>query len=212
MENKILEKVLELTISNSRLTDEVNDHNKDIRLLNTRVQAIIGIMGEKDNISIVTDEEGNQMIALLDLDQEIIVNEDWVKLEVNEIVETWQKFNEIFGDELTEIAKKLMADFKTMSEEINKNICLMKRIQENIHILRNEFEQDTEEMQFFKNKFLIFCRMPARIDISESIDSARRCLEALDSIQRIFPELTDFNSTTEETPLEESRPFPNAWI
>ena len=118
------------------------------------------------------------------------MNEDWVKLEVNEIVETWQKFNEIFGDELTEIAKKLMADFKTMSEEINKNICLMKRIQENIHILRNEFEQDTEGMQFFKKYFLIFCRMPARIDMSESIDSARRCLVALDSIQRIFPELT----------------------
>ena len=159
-----------------------------------------------------TDEEGNQMIALLDLDQEIIVNEDWVDLELNEIVETWQKFNEIFGHELTEIAKKLMADFKTMSEEINKNICLMKRIQENIHILRNEFVQDTEGMQFFKKYFSIFCRMPAKIDMSESIDSARRCLEALDSIQRIFPELTDFNSTTEETPLEESRPFPNAWI
>ena len=77
-----------------------------------------------------------------------------------------------------------MADFKTLSEEINTNICLMERIQENIeniHTLRNEF--DTEGM-------------PARIDMNESvyesIDSARRCLEALDSIQRIFPELTDF--------------------
>ena len=209
MENKIY-KVLANTTR--RLIDDVKYTSADLVLLTVRLRAIMGIMEEKDGIQILTDEKGNQMIVLLDLDQEIIVNEDWVKLEVNEIVETWQKFNEIFGDELTEIAKKLMADFKTMSKEINKNICLMKRIQENIHILRNEFEQDTEEMQFFKNKFLIFCRMPARIDISESIDSARRCLEALDSIQRIFPELTDFNSTTEETPLEESRPFPNAWI
>ena len=209
MENKIY-KVLANTTR--RLIDEVKYTSADLVLLTVRLRAIMGIMEEKDGIQILTDEEGNQMIGLLDLDQEIIVKEDWVNLELNEIVETWQKFNEIFGDELTEIAKKLMADFKTMSKEINKNICLMKRIQENIHILRNEFEQDTEEMQFFKNKFLIFCRMPARIDISESIDSARRCLEALDSIQRIFPELTDFNSTPEETPLEESRPFPNAWI
>ena len=209
MENKIY-KVLANTTR--RLIDDVKYTSADLVLLTVRLRAIMGIMEEKDGIQILTDEEGNQMIGLLDLDQEIIVNEDWVDLELNEIVETWQKFNEIFGDELTEIAKKLMADFKTMSKEINKNICLMKRIQENIHILRNEFEQDTEEMQFFKNKFLIFCRMPARIDISESIDSARRCLEALDSIQRIFPELTDFNSTPEETPLEESRPFPNAWI
>ena len=34
--------------------------------------------------------------------------------------------------------------------------------------------------------------MPARIDMNESIESARTCLEALDSIQRTFPELTDF--------------------
>ena len=209
MENKIY-KVLANTTR--RLIDEVKYTSADLVLLTVRLRAIIGIMEEKDGIQILTDEEGNQMIALLDLDQEIIVNEDWVDLELNEIVETWQKFNEIFGDELTEIAKKLMADFKTMSEEINKNICLMKRIQENIHILRNEFEQDTEGMQFFKKYFSSFCRITARIDMSESIDSARRCLEALDSIQRIFPELTDFNSTTEETPLEESRPFPNAWI
>ena len=92
---------------------------------------------------------------------------------MNEIVETWQKFNEIFGDDLTEIAKTLMADFKTVSEEIDTNIFLMKEILENIHILRNE-------------------GMPARIDMNESIESARTCLEALDSIQRIFPELTDF--------------------
>ena len=91
MENKILGKVLELTISNERLTDEVNDHNNEIVLLNTRVQALIGIMGEKDNISLVTDEEGNEMIALLDLDKEVPENMDeedgnWVFIE--EILET----------------------------------------------------------------------------------------------------------------------------
>ena len=202
MENKIY-KVLELTDTTRRLIDEVKDYSTDLVLLTVRLRAIMGIMEEKDGIQILTDEEGNQMIVLLDLDQGIIVGEDWVDLELNEIVETWQKFNKIFGDELTESAKKLI-DFKTMSEEINTNICLMKRIQENIeniHTLRNEF--DTEGM-------------PARIDMNESvyesIDSARRWLEALDSIQRIFPEMTDFNSTPEETPLEESRTFPNAWI
>ena len=199
MENKIY-KVLELANTTRRLIDEVKDTSTDLVLLTVRLRAIMGIMEERDGIQIFTDEEGNQTIVLLDLDQEIIVDEDWVDLELNEIVETWQKFNEIFGDELTESAKKLMSDFKTMSEEINTNICLMKRIQENIeniHTLRNE--SDTEGM-------------PARIDMNECIDSARRSLEALDSIQRIFPELTDFNSTPEETPLEESRPFPNAWI
>jgi hypothetical protein len=138
------------------------------------------IMEEKNGIQILTDEEGNQMIVLLDLDQEIIVDKDWVDLELNEIVETWEKFNEIFGDELTESAKKLISDFKTMSEEIKENIHLMKRIQENIHTLRDEFEQDTEGM-------------PARIDMNESIDSAKRCL---DSIQSIFPELTGLNFNT----------------
>ena len=153
-----------------RLMDEVKDTSPDLVLLNVRFRAIMGIMEERDNIQIWTDEEGNQRIVLLDKNQEIIVGED---LGMNEIVETWQKFNEIFGDDLTEIAKTLMADFKTVSEEIDTNIFLMKEILENIHILRNE-------------------GMPARIDMNESIESARTCLEALDSIQRIFPELTDF--------------------
>ena len=214
MENKILEKVLELTISNSRLTDEVNDHNKDIRLLNTRVQAIIGIMGEKDNISIVTDEEGNQMIALLDLDKEVpenMVEEDGNWVFVNEILETWPKFNEIFGDELTESAKQLMTDLKAITEQIKEHVCLLKRIQENIfdliQILRNENEQD------------LLTAMENDIDSNhESIVTAFRCLEDLDRIRSIFPELTDFNSMSEEifndreTPFEESRPFPDAWI
>ena len=139
-------------------------------LVSFATQCIMGIMEERDNIQIWTDKEGNQRIVLLDINQEIIVGED---LGMNEIVETWQKFNEIFGDDLTEIAKTLMADFKTVSEEIDTNIFLMKEILENIHILRNE-------------------GMPARIDMNESIESARTCLEALDSIQRIFPELTDF--------------------
>ena len=214
MENKILEKVLELTISNSRLTDEVNDHNKDIRLLNTRVQAIIGIMGEKDNISIVTDKEGNQMIALLDLDNEVpenMVEEDGNWVFVNEILETWPKFNEIFGDELTESAKQLMTDLKAITEQIKEHVCLLKRIQENIfdliQILRNENEQD------------LLTAMENDIDSNhESIATAFRCLEDLDRIRSIFPELTDFNSMSEEifndreTPFEESRPFPDAWI
>ena len=214
MENKILEKVLELTISNSRLTDEVNDHNNDIILLNTRVQAIIGIMGEKDNISIVTDEEGNQMIALLDLDKEVpenMVEEDGNWVFVIEILETWPKFNEIFGDELTESAKQLMTDLKAITEQIKEHVCLLKRIQENIfdliQILRNENEQD------------LLTAMENDIDSNhESIVTAFRCLEDLDRIRSIFPELTDLNSMSEEifddreTPFEESRPFPDAWI
>ena len=214
MENKILEKVLELTISNSRLTDEVNDHNNDILLLNTRVQAIIGIMGEKDNIRIVTDEEGNQMIALLDLDKEVPENmaeEDGNWVFVNEILETWPKFNEIFGDELTESAKQLMTDLKAITEQIKEHVCLLKRIQENIfdliQILRNENEQD------------LLTAMENDIDSNhESIVTAFRCLEDLDRIRSIFPELPDFNSMSEEifndreTPFEESRPFPDAWI
>ena len=213
MENKILEKVLELTISNSRLTDEVNDHNNDILLLNTRVQAIIGIMGEKDNISIVADEEGNEMIALLDLDKEVpenMVEEDGNWVFVNEILETWPKFNEIFGDELTERAKQLMTDLKAITEQIKEHVCLLKRIQENIfdliQILRNESEQD------------LLTAMENDIDSNhESIDTASRCLKDLDHIRGIFPKLTDFNSTSEEifndkeTPFEESRPFPDAW-
>ena len=170
-------KMLKLMNTTRRLMDEVKDTSPDLVLLNVRFRAIMGIMEERDNIQIWTDEEGNQRIVLLDIDQEIIVGED---LGMNEIVETWQKFNEIFGDDLTEIAKTLMADFKTVSEEIDTNLCLITRIQENIekiHTLRNEF--DTEGM-------------PARIDmnesVDESIDSARTCLEALDSIQRIFPD------------------------
>ena len=128
-------KMLKLMNTTRRLMDEVKDTSPDLVLLNVRFRAIMGIMEERDNIQIWTDKEGNQRIVLLDIDQEIIVGED---LGMNEIVETWQKFNEIFGDELTEIAKKLMADFKTMSEEINKNIFLMKEIEENFHILRNE--------------------------------------------------------------------------
>ena len=214
MENKILEKVLELTISNSRLTDEVNDHNNDILLLNTRVQAIIGIMGEKDNIRIVTDEEGNQMIALLDLDKEVpenMVEEDGNWVFVIEILETWPKFNEIFGDELTESAKQLMTDLKAITEQIKEHVCLLKRIQENIfdliQILRNENEQD-----------LLTAMENDNDSNHESIVTAFRCLEDLDRIRSIFPELTDLNSMSEEifddreTPFEESRPFPDAWI
>ena len=223
MENKIY-KVLQLSNSISRLIDEVKDLNNDLILLSTRLQDIFGIMEEKDGILILTDEEGNQMIALLDLDQEIIVDtdedgvdlesmdtdedwvdleldthEDWVGLELNEIVETWEIFNEVFGDELTETAKTLMTDTKAMSEEIKDNVSLMTRIQEDIHelvqILRNDFGIDTEEMT-------------ARLEsLNENNDFATKCLEDLKSIQSIFP-----NSLEEsETPFEESRPFPDAW-
>ena len=214
MENKILGKVLELTISNERLTDEVNDHNNEILLLNTRVQALIGIMGEKDNISLVTDEEGNEMIALLDLDKEVpenMVEEDGNWVFVNEILETWPKFNEIFGDELTERAKQLMTDLKVIKEQVKEHVCLLKRIQENIsdliQILRNENEQD-----------LLTAMENDMEDNDESIDTASRCLKDLDHIRGIFPKETDINSISEEivndreTSFEESRPFPDAWI
>ena len=212
MENKIY-KVLELSVSIRRLMDEVKDLSDDLILLSTRLQAIIGIMEEKEGILILTDEEGNQIIALLDLEQEIIVDtdEDWVDLELNEIVETWENFNEVFGDELTERAKTSMMDIKAMSEEIKENISLMNRIKEDIselvQILTNDFGQDTPE------------RMTARLEsLNESNDSATKCLEDLESIQSIFPQFTDFNSMLEEifndneTPFEESRPFPDAWI
>ena len=211
MENKIY-KVLQLSNSISRLIDEVKDLNNDLILLSTRLQDIFGIMEEKDGILILTDEEGNQIIALLDLDQEIIVDtdEDWVDLELNEIVETWENFNEVFGDELTERAKTSMMDIKAMSEEIKENISLMNRIKEDIselvEILTNDFGQDTPE------------RMTARLEsLNESNDSATKCLEDLESIQSIFPQFSDFNSMVEEifndteTPFEESRPFPDAW-
>ena len=214
MENKILGKVLELTISNERLTNEVNDHNNDILLLNTRVQALIGIMGEKDNISLVTDEEGNEMIALLDLDKEVpenMVEEDGNWVFVEEILETWPKFNEIFGDELTEMAKQLMTDLKVIKEQVKEHVCLLKRIQENIsdliQILRNENEQD-----------LLTAMENDMEDNDESIDTASRCLKDLDHIRGIFPKETDINSISEEivndreTSFEESRPFPDAWI
>ena len=225
MDNKIY-KVLQLSNSIGRLIDEVKDLSDDLILLNTHLQDIIRIMEEKEGLLILTDEEGNQMIALLDLDQEIIVDtdeedwvdlepmdndEDWVDLEPIEIVETWENFNEVFGDELTERAKTSMMDIKAMSEEIKGNISLMKRIQEDIHelvqILTNDLGQDTPE------------GMTARLEsLNESNDSATKCLEDLESIQSIFPQFTDFNSMLEEifndneTPFEESRPFPDAWI
>lgn len=211
MENKI-NKVAQLSNSIRRLIDQVKDLSIDIILLNSRLQAIIGTMEEKEGILILTDEEGNQMIAQMDLDQEIIVDtdEDWVDLELNEIVETWENFNEVFGDELTESAKTLMTDIKAMSKEIKGNVSLMDRIQEDIfeliQILRNDFGQDTEGMT-------------VRLEsLNESNDSATKCLEDLESIQSIFPQLTDFDSMLDEvfndneTPFEESRPFPDAWI
>jgi hypothetical protein len=211
MENKIY-KVAQLSNSIRRLIDEVKDLSNDLILLNDRLQATIGIMEEKEGILILTDEEGNQMIALLDLDQEIIVDgdEDWVDLELNEIVETWENFNEVFGDELTETAKTLMTDTKAMSEGIKENVSLMNRIQEDmfelVQILRDDFGQDTEGIT-------------ARLEsLNESNDAATECVEDLESIQSIFPQFTDFNSMLEdilgdiETPFEESRPFPDAWI
>ena len=227
MENKIY-KVLQLSNSIGRLIEEVKDLNDDLILLNTHLQDIIRIMEEKEGLLILTDEEGNQMIALLDLDQEIIVDtddsdedwvdiepidndEEWVDLEPIEIVETWENFNEVFGDELTERAKTSMMDIKAMSEEIKENVSLVNRIHEDIlelvQILRNDFGQDTPE------------GMTARLEsLNESNDSATKCLEDLESIQSIFPQFSDFNSMVEEifndseTPFEESRPFPDAWI
>ena len=166
--------------------DEVKDLNDDLILLSTRLQAIIGIMEEKEGILILTDEKGNQIIALLDLDQEIIVDtdEDWVDLELNEIVETWENFNEIFGDELTERAKTPMMDSKAMAEEIKENVSLVNRIHEDIlelvQILRNDFGQDTPE------------GMTARLEsLNESNDSATKCLEDLESIQDNLHNITD---------------------
>ena len=212
MENKIY-KVLQLSNSIGRLIDEVKDLSDDLILLYYHLKDIIGTMEEKEGLLILTDIEGNQKIALLDLDQEINsdTDEDWVDLEPIEIVETWENFNEVFGDELTERAKTSMMDIKAMSEEIKENVSLVNRIHEDIlelvQILRNDFGQDTPE------------GMTARLEsLNESNDSATKCLEDLESIQSIFPQLTDFNSMPEEifndseNPFEESRPFPDAWI
>ena len=58
-------KMLKLMNTTRRLMDEVKDTSPDLVLLNVRFRAIMGIMEERDNIQIWTDEEGNQRIVLL---------------------------------------------------------------------------------------------------------------------------------------------------
>ena len=124
MEDKV-RKVTELPQVTSRLINEIKDVSAEIISLNSRLQAIVKEMEEKEDVLIMDDEDGHQFFAQVDLEQELTIdeNQEWNYFEIEgKALETWQEFYENFGDELTDSAKELMTDLKNTSEKIKYNI------------------------------------------------------------------------------------------
>ena len=220
MDDKIFS-VAQLALETRRLISQVEDHKTDIDLLNLQLQDVVKIMEEQDQVLLLSDDEGNQFIGLLDLDTVYEVNEDddYLEIELDDIVDTWIKFEEVFGNELLERAKKLVIDLEKMFEKVEGNLRLMQRIQENLKELVQTFKDD------FGKDLMNEAMTSTLNNIEQSIDSGNECLADLQKIQRIFPMHDNFLTLVEEErsttsnevdtdspmALEESRPFPNAW-
>ena len=220
MDDKIFS-VAQLALETRRLISQVEDHKTDIDLLNLQLQDVVKIMEEQDQVLLLSDDEGNQFIGLLDLDTVYEVNEDddYLEIELDDIVDTWIKFEEVFGNELLERAKKLVIDLEKMFEKVEGNLRLMQRIQENLKELVQTFKDD------FGKDLMNEAMTSTLNNIEQSIDSGNECLADLQKIQRIFPTHDNFLTLVEEErsttsndvdtdspmALEESRPFPNAW-
>ena len=130
MDDKIFS-VAQLALETRRLISQVEDHKTDIDLLNLQLQDVVKIMEEQDQVLLLSDDEGNQFIGLLDLDTVYEVNEDddYLEIELDDIVDTWIKFEEVFGNELLEMAKKkIVIDLENMSEIVEGNLILMQTI------------------------------------------------------------------------------------
>ena len=220
MDDKIFS-VAQLALETRRLISQVEDHKTDIDMLNLQLQDVVKIMEEQDQVLLLSDDEGNQFIGLLDLDTVYEVNEDddYLEIELDDIVDTWIKFEEVFGNELLERAKKLVIDLEKMFEKVEGNLRLMQRIQENLKELVQTFKDD------FGKDLMNEAMTSTLNNIEQSIDSGNECLADLQKIQRIFPMHDNFLTLVEEErsttsnevdtdspmALEESRPFPNAW-
>ena len=241
MDDKIY-KVTQLADVTRRLILQVKDYNEDIISLNSRLQGILRLMEKKDGVLLLADEEGKQFIGLLEVldldtengkekeeeDEDLDEDEEWsdVELELDDVVETWGKYNEVFGDLLTDVAKELMNDWEELTKAMEVNFELMQKIQENIKelidVMRDQFGQDITISNEAMNATLI--------NIQNGIDNGQKCLEDLKTIRSIFP-VHDLLTPEEYDNLqqeqyqenlsqdiddsgilcEESRPFPDAW-
>ena len=246
MDDKIYKvtKLAELANVTRRLIFQVKDHNADIISINKRLRTLLSQMENEDGVIILADEEGNQFIGLMDLldtenekddldevkdqKQDNSSDDEWIDIEdLDDTIETWQQFNDVFGDELTNVAKDLMKDMVELTNSMDENIKLMQNIQENMEelfqIVRDGLGQNILTLDSGAIEETL-------INIQNGIYSGQKCLQDLKTIRKIFPmhelmtpdeykhfrEKENRSNSPENVesriPQEECRPFPDAWL
>ena len=215
--------LVNLANSTQRLMMQLKDLSGQIIQVNKDIRDVVGQMEEKDDVIIAASGSGKQVIARFDLSQSIEVPEDpdeIVILEPLEVIDTWEKVKNNFSEAITEKAIQLADRISKLIEESEANIKVLKRFIEDFKSLMETMVED-----FHANE-LQMQRLEAQLgEVHENLDASQTILSDLNVVRDIFPYHESLNpeellmrnherqkkEEQENGPIEENRPFPNAW-
>ena len=215
--------LVNLANSTQRLMMQLKDLSGQIIQVNKDIRDVVGQMEEKDDVIIAASGSGKQVIARFDLSQAIEVPEDpdeIVILEPLEVIDTWEKVKNNFSEAITEKAIQLADRISKLIEESEANIKVLKRFIEDFKSLMETMVED-----FHANE-LQMQRLEAQLaEVHENLDASQTILSDLNVVRDIFPHHESLNpeellmrnherqkkEEQENGPIEENRPFPNAW-
>ena len=209
--------IVRLSIESARLMDQVKDVKEDLRRLADMVNHVCSVLEDHENVLIYSDENGKQRIGLFN--RMIISDDDWEDiLEPTTMIDSWEKFQDIFGQDLTHTAQDAVLQITQLFQVIKENLELMERIEENfkamISTMRDEFDFPAHRIERL---------VETTASLSEEREALSELLKHLAVVRDVFPydnDQTHLESdvniivTAEdisEEPFEECRSFPNAW-
>ena len=224
MENheKIL-KLANLANSSQRQLLQLKDLSAQLIQTNEEIRSVIIQMEEREDIIIAASGTGKQMIARVDPSVQVEVPEnpnEPIVLEPLEVVDTWAKVEQYFPPEVTERAKSLAERVSKLIEEAEANVKILNKFIEDWQALMETMVED-----FHANELQMQGLESHLADVRENLDATQRVLSDLQAVRDIFPYHETLNpqellmrshereerEKEENGPIEENRPFPNAW-
>ena len=216
--------LVNLANSTQRLMMQLKDLSGQIIQVNKDIRDVVEQMEQKDDVIIAASTSGKQVIARFDLSKTIEeVPEDpdeTVILEPLEVIDTWEKVRNNFSEAITEKAVQLADRISKLIEESEANIKVLKRFIEDFKSLMETMVED-----FHANE-LQMQRLEAQLaEVHENLDASQTILSDLQAVRDVFPYHESLNpqellmrnherqkkEEQENGPIEENRPFPNAW-
>ena len=69
------------------------------------------------------------------------------RMESTTIIDSWEKFQKVFGQDLTHKAQDAIHQLTQLFQVIKENLDLMERIEENLKAMRDEFDLPTHRIE-----------------------------------------------------------------